>query len=74
MILITRLLDQLDWLSYNLPIQFNLSIIQTNLSVRNDRATAEAVAAPKTKRDRVAELHYITRGAGNVEDVNFEMS
>ena len=38
------------------------------------RATAEAVAAPKTKRDRVAELHYITSGARNVEDPNFEVS
>ena len=38
------------------------------------RATAEAVAAPKTKRDRVAELHYITRGARNVKDRNFEVS
>ena len=38
------------------------------------RATAEAVAAPKTKRDRVAELHYITRGAQNVKDPNFEVS
>ena len=39
-----------------------------------NRATAEAVAAPKTKRDRVAELHYITRGARNVKDRNFEVS
>ena len=38
------------------------------------RATAEAVAAPKTKRDRVAELHYITRSAQNVKDLNFEVS
>ena len=40
----------------------------------NHRATAEAVAAPKTKRDRVAELHYITRGARNVKNANFEVS
>ena len=41
------------------------------------RTTAEAwflAEAPKTKRDRVAELHYITRGAQNVEDANFEVS
>ena len=38
------------------------------------RATVEAVAAPKTKRDRVAELHYITRCARNVKDPNFEVS
>ena len=38
------------------------------------RATAEAVAAPKTKRDRLAELHYIRRGAQNVKDPNFEVS
>ena len=38
------------------------------------RATAEAIAASKTKRDRVAELHYITRGARNVKDANFEAS
>ena len=38
------------------------------------RATAEAVAAPKTKRDRVVELHYIARGARNVKDRNFEVS
>ena len=38
------------------------------------RVTAEEVAAPKTKRDRLAELHYITRGALNVEDPNFEVS
>ena len=38
------------------------------------RATVEAVAAPKTKRDRVAELHYITRGARNLKDPNFEVS
>ena len=40
----------------------------------NNHATAEAVAAPKTKRDRVAQLHYITRGAQNVKDANFEVS
>ena len=39
-----------------------------------NRATAEAVAAPKSKRDRVAELHHITRGARNVKDPNFEVS
>ena len=40
-----------------------------------------AVAAPitkrdriETKRDRVVELHYITRGAQKVKDVNFKVS
>ena len=42
--------------------------------LRPYRATAAAVAAPKTKRDRVTELHYITRGAQNVKDPNFEVS
>ena len=41
---------------------------------KTNRATAEAVAAPKTKRDRVAELHYITCGARNVKGPNFEVS
>ena len=45
------------------------------LFLTDNCATAEAVAAPKTKRDRVAELHYITRGAArNVEDPNFKVS
>ena len=38
------------------------------------RATAAVIADPKTKRDRVAEWHYITCGARNVEDANFEVS
>ena len=38
---------------------------------RFHHATAVAVAAPITKRNRVAELHYITRGARNVKDPNF---
>ena len=42
------------------------------ISRTNNRA--EAVAAQKTKRDSVAELHYITRGARNVKDPNFEVS
>ena len=37
-------------------------------------ATAEALAAPKTKRGRVAELHYITRGTQIVKNANFEVS
>ena len=51
-------------------------IYASNVNKRHPlvRATAETVDAPKTKRDRVAELHYITRGAQNVEDVNFEAS
>ena len=36
----------------------------------SNRATAEAVAAPKTKRDRVTELHYITRGARDVTGIS----
>ena len=38
------------------------------------RATVEAVVDPKTKRDRIAELQYTTRGARNVKDPNFEVS
>ena len=39
-----------------------------------NRVTAVAVAALITKRDRVTELHYITRSARNVRDENFEVS
>ena len=49
----------------------NVSTIKYNTFYR---ATAEAVDAPKTKRDRAAELHYIARGARNVKDPNFEVS
>ena len=38
------------------------------------RVTAEAVAAPITKRDRVVEFGFITRGAQNVKDKNFKVS
>ena len=35
--------------------------------------TAEAVAAPIIKWDRVAKLQYITRSVQSVKDVNFEV-
>ena len=43
------------------------------MNMQGDRVTAEAVAVPITKRVRVAELHYITRGAQNVKYANFQV-
>ena len=37
------------------------------------RAIAEMGAAPITKGDRVVKLYYVTRGAQNIKEANFEV-
>ena len=53
---------------------FSLLVWYQILSSVSVCVTVEAVAAPITKRDRVAELYYITRGARNIKDATFEFS
>ena len=50
----------MSWIEHNLNTIISYACVHYTM---NYRATAEAVAALKNKRDRVAEFHYITRGA-----------
>ena len=68
----SRRLFELD--SFAFQITSNNKIELCQIPKTGKTATAEAVAAPITKRDREAEVHHITRGVQNFKDANFIVS